>query len=154
MSMVSSTRTTSSELAPFDETLAWKPEDGLNGTLTFGLRTMAEAFDAPSDGADDDLTFTGATYSFPSHDLLHRALAPNRMAILQVMMGQGPLSIREIARRVGRDFKGVHTDLSSMIVQGLVLKAATGGVVFPYDAIRFDFGIGGAPLPTQDRSAA
>jgi predicted transcriptional regulator len=68
------------------------------------------------------------------------------MAILRAMMGQGPLSIREVARRVGRDFKGVHTDMTWMLSQGLLYKSEDGRMVFPYDAIRFDFTLTG---PTQ-----
>lgn len=104
---------------------------------------MVEVLSELSKPADDDLAFRGATFTFASYDLMHRALAPHRMHILQTMMGRGPLSIREVARRVGRDFKGVHTDISTMIAQGLVRKSADGAVVFPFDAIRFDFGVGG-----------
>ena len=110
---------------------------------------MTEVFDDLLDVSDDELVFTGATYSFPTYEALHKGLAPNRMAILRTMMGQGPLSIREIARRVGRDFKGVHTDVTSMLSQGLLYKSEDGRLVFPFDAIRFDF-----TLPSPAKSAA
>ncbi|RYH06141.1 MAG: hypothetical protein EON57_06835 [Alphaproteobacteria bacterium] len=100
-------------------------------------------FEDTADVPDDELVFAGAQYNFLSYDALHKALAPNRMAIIRTMIGAGPLSIREIARRVGRDFKGVHTDVSSMFTQGLLYKSEDGRMVFPYDQIRFDFEIGG-----------
>ena len=146
MSMTLSTPTASLESQPCDEISLWRPEDGSGGTLTFGIRSLAEIFDDIPDVPDDELVFTGATYSFLTYDALHKALAPNRMAILQAMMGQGPLSIREVARRVGRDFKGVHTDVTSMLSQGLLYKSEDGRTVFPYDSIRFDFTLTG---PTQ-----
>jgi predicted transcriptional regulator len=51
------------------------------------------------------------------------------------------MSIREVARRVGRDFKGVHTDVKTLAGNGILRKTADGRVVFPYDRIHFDFEI-------------
>ncbi|VTR59912.1 Predicted transcriptional regulator [Serratia fonticola] len=42
------------------------------------------------------------------------------------------LSIREVARRVERDVKAVHTDLQALLACGIVDKG-TAGVIFPYD---------------------
>jgi predicted transcriptional regulator len=44
--------------------------------------------------------------SFESFDLLWKVLAPNRMALVQAMTGAGPISLRDVARRVGRDVRG------------------------------------------------
>lgn len=111
----------------------------MTGTLTFGVRSLAQMFEDVPDTPDDELVFTGAQFLYPSYEALHKGLAPNRMAIIRVMMGAGPLSIREIARRVGRDFKGVHSDVSSMFSHGLLYKSEDGRMVFPYDSIRFDY---------------
>ncbi len=81
-----------------------------------------------------------ATLSFPSWDVMHRVLAPKRLEILKALVGQGPISIREVARRVDRDFKGVHSDVNTL-VSGGVVDRAQGGIVFPYDRIHFDFDI-------------
>ena len=54
------------------------------------------------------------------------------------MTGQGALSIREVARRVGRDVKAVHGDITSLINAG-VLDRTGDRVIFPYDAVRVDF---------------
>ncbi len=116
----------------------------MTGTLTFGILSLAdflEGADIP-DVPDDQLVFAGARCTYESYEALHKALAPNRMTIIRAMMGQGPLSIREIARRVGRDFKGVHSDVSSMFSQGLLFKSEDGRLVFPYDRIRFDYEMG------------
>lgn len=83
-------------------------------------------------------------FSFLSYEDLHKVLAPNRMAIIRAMTGAGPLSIREVARRVGRDFKGVHTDMTSLLTNGLLYKTADGRLIFPFDKIHFDFEIGAA----------
>ena len=71
---------------------------------------------------------------------MHRVLSPKRLEIISAMAGQGALSFREIARRVERDYKGVHTDLTALILSG-VIDREEDGVVFPYENIHFDFDI-------------
>jgi predicted transcriptional regulator len=48
------------------------------------------------------------------------------------------MSIREAARRVGRDVKAVHGDVQALIQAG-VLDRTDAGIVFPYDAVHVDF---------------
>jgi predicted transcriptional regulator len=86
---------------------------------------------------------TEAGLSFVSYDLMHRVLSPKRLEIVKAMTGEGPLSIREVARRVGRDFKGVHTDVTALLAAGVIDRDGT-GVVFPYDAIHVEFDIAAA----------
>jgi predicted transcriptional regulator len=81
-----------------------------------------------------------AGLSFVDYATMHRVLAPKRLDILRAMAGQGALSFREVARRVGRDFKGVHTDITALLHAG-VIDRQDDGVVFPYDGLHFDFDI-------------
>ena len=55
------------------------------------------------------------------------------------MTGAGPLAIREAARRVGRDVKSVHGDVSALIKAGVIDRTQDGRIVFPYDEIHVDF---------------
>jgi predicted transcriptional regulator len=55
------------------------------------------------------------------------------------MCGAGPVSIREAARRVNRDVKAVHGDVTALVTAGVLDKADGGGVVFPYDAVKVEF---------------
>jgi predicted transcriptional regulator len=77
---------------------------------------------------------------FASYAAMHRVLSPARLDIVRTMAGQGPMSIRELARRVGRDFKAVHTDVTMLINSGVVDRDG-GKIVFPYDRIHFEFDI-------------
>jgi predicted transcriptional regulator len=43
-----------------------------------------------------------------------------------------------VARRVGRDVKAVHGDVTALLHAG-ILDQAEAGVVFPYDAVHVDF---------------
>jgi predicted transcriptional regulator len=77
--------------------------------------------------------------SFESVSDLWRVLAPKRIEIVRVMTGAGPLAIREVARRVGRDFKGVHSDVTLLLDAGILERAESGGVEFPYDRVHVEF---------------
>ncbi|HEX9806797.1 MAG TPA: transcriptional regulator [Alteraurantiacibacter sp.] len=80
----------------------------------------------------------GAHYSFASPDLLWQTLTRKRWELLQAMTGQGVISIREAARRAGRDVKAVHGDVQALINAGVIDRVER-GIVFPYDAVHVDF---------------
>jgi predicted transcriptional regulator len=80
----------------------------------------------------------GSRISFASADLLWQTLTKKRWDILHAMTGQGDLSIREVARRVGRDVKAVHGDVTALIHAGVIQRGPL-GAVFPYDAVHVDF---------------
>lgn len=80
----------------------------------------------------------GSHISFASLDLLWQTLTKKRWEILQAMTGQGEMSIREVGRRVGRDIKAVHGDVTALIQAGLIDRSGE-GVAFPYDAVHVDF---------------
>jgi len=78
-------------------------------------------------------------HSFASYDLLLKILDAKRWALLQALCGAGEISIRETARRVGRDVKAVHGDCVALIKAGILERTAKNGVHFPYDAIKVEF---------------
>lgn len=81
----------------------------------------------------------GNYLSFTTFEQYWRTLAPKRMAIVNAMKGVGPLSIREVARRVGRDVKAVHGDVQLLLTGGIIEKTEEGKILFPYDEIHVDF---------------
>lgn len=81
----------------------------------------------------------GAHISFPSVEILWQILTPKRWEVLRAMVGQGPLSIRAVARLTGRDVKAVHGDVHALLAAGVLDRTETGRVVFPYDAVHVDF---------------
>ncbi len=112
--------------------------------LFVGIGTLADA-KARILAADQRAEATDALpwIYFASYDAMHRVLAPSRLAIVKAMAGQGPLAIREVARRVGRDVQAVHRDVVTLVHAG-VIDRSDKGVSFPYDQIRFEFEIGAA----------
>ena len=79
-----------------------------------------------------------ARISFATPELLWRVLTAKRWELLKALCGAGPVSIREAARRVHRDVKAVHGDVTALVTAG-VLERAEGGIVFPYDAVKVEF---------------
>jgi predicted transcriptional regulator len=77
--------------------------------------------------------------SFESVSELWRVLAPKRMEIVRAMTGTGPLTIREVARRVDRDFKAVHSDVTLLVNAGILERTDKGAVEFPYDRVHVEF---------------
>ena len=80
-----------------------------------------------------------ARISFASPELLWQVLTAKRWELLKALCGTGPISIREAARRVGRDVKAVHGDVTALLRAGLLDRVEAGGVVFPYEAIKVEF---------------
>src|SRR3954453_13207853 len=106
-------RSNSSISTPCSPTSTRTLTGGSMSTVTISVMPLAQSRaqlrELARSGKDDPVS----RINFVNWELFHRVLAPNRMAIVQAMAGAGPLSIREVARRVGRDFKGVHTDVTA-----------------------------------------
>ena len=66
---------------------------------------------------------------------LVRALSPARWRIVEDLKKSGPGSIYELAKRLGRDYKNVHTDVTQLVALGLLQKAGA-GVGVEWDAVR------------------
>lgn len=77
--------------------------------------------------------------SFASPELLWKVLTAKRWELLKALCGAGPVSIREAARRVNRDVKAVHSDVTALLSAGVLDRAEGGGIVFPYEAVRVEF---------------
>ena len=71
--------------------------------------------------------------------MLWSVFTAKRWDIIKALTGAGPVTLREVARRVGRDVKAVHGDVHALLDAGLIDKTADGKVVFPYDAVHVDF---------------
>lgn len=63
---------------------------------------------------------------------------PRRWDLLAALRAAGAVSIAELARRVGRDYKNVHNDIERLIEWQTVEKDEAGRVFAPYAEIRVD----------------
>ena len=80
-----------------------------------------------------------ARISFDTPELLWKVLTAKRRELLKLLCGAGPVSIREAARRVGRDVKSVHGDVKALLRAGVLDRAESGAIEFCYEAVRVEF---------------
>ncbi|MBE0502778.1 MAG: transcriptional regulator [Desulfuromonadales bacterium] len=81
----------------------------------------------------------GQFISFESPELLFKVISGKRWDLLKVMTGAEAMTIREAARRMGRDVKSVHGDVQALLKAGILQKTEKGQIIFPYDAVHVDF---------------
>jgi predicted transcriptional regulator len=79
-------------------------------------RQMATAFRGEQQGAFISFVWIGLSW---------KMLTVKRWEILRAMTRQGALSIREVARRAGRDVKAMHGDITSLNNAGCSLAPVT-----------------------------
>jgi len=108
-------------------------------TMTLEVRSLKGALDEVASAVANRRAMNTARISFASAELLWEVLTAKRWEILKAMAGAGPLSIREIARRVERDVKAVHGDVHALLKAGIISKTPEGRLSFPYEAIHVDF---------------
>jgi predicted transcriptional regulator len=80
-----------------------------------------------------------ARISFATPELLWKVLTAKRWELLKVLCGAGPMSIREAARRVGRDVKAVHSDITALLNAGVLDRVEDGRIIFPFEAVKVEF---------------
>src|SRR5574337_1845646 len=80
-----------------------------------------------------------ARISFATPELLWEVLTAKRWGILKALCGAGPVSIREAARRVGRDVKAVHGDVTALLEAGVLSRVPDRRIEFPFDAVKVEF---------------
>ena len=77
--------------------------------------------------------------AFATPELLWQVLTAKRWELLKALCGAGPMSIREAARRVERDVKAVHADITALLNAGVINRDQSGGIVFPFEAVKVEF---------------
>jgi predicted transcriptional regulator len=71
--------------------------------------------------------------------LVLRTLTPARWALLERLRETGSSSIYELAKRLDRDYKNVHTDVTALVRIGLIERSGDGQVLVPWDVVRAEF---------------
>jgi predicted transcriptional regulator len=108
-------------------------------TVTLEVREPQDAMAAFAQAWRTGKAERSARISFASPELLWKVLTAKRWELLKALCGADPVSIREAARRVGRDVKSVHGDVTALLNAGVLERAERGGIVFPYDAVKVEF---------------
>src|SRR5262249_42793386 len=77
--------------------------------------------------------------SFENLPLLLGTLTAARWVLLRSLRDKQAASIYELAKRLERDYKNVHTDVTRLVELGLVEKRADGTVAATFDIVNARF---------------
>ncbi|MBM3581277.1 MAG: transcriptional regulator [Alphaproteobacteria bacterium] len=78
-------------------------------------------------------------FTFGSPAQLFAVLTPKRWAMIERLQAVGPISLRGLARALGRDVKRVHEDAAVLIEWGFIERTAQRKIHVPFDVIHADF---------------
>ena len=73
--------------------------------------------------------------AFESMETFLKVLTPNRWALLRALRGRGPSSIRALAQALGRDYRGVHADVTVLVDAGLIQRDDSGAISVPWSRV-------------------
>jgi predicted transcriptional regulator len=109
-------------------------------TLSVGISTLPDALDR-FEAAWHLATGRGTPpvlerLAFADLPLLLKTLSPARWQLLVRLRKEGSMSVRALAKQLGRDYKNVHTDVARLVELGLIEKTADARVRVAWDAIR------------------
>jgi predicted transcriptional regulator len=107
-------------------------------TVVLEVRTLQETLSQAAKSMKSRSAEKQAHIGFATPELLWQVLTVKRWELLKALCGAGPVSIREAARRVGRDVKAVHGDVTALIEAGVVDRTDR-GIEFPYSAVKVEF---------------
>ncbi len=108
-------------------------------TVTLEVRSPSEGMNEFVHAWKSGKAQRSARIGFATPELLWKVLSAKRWELLKTLCGAGPVSIREAARRVQRDVKAVHSDVTALLSAGLLNRTETGNIEFPYEAVKVEF---------------
>ena len=72
---------------------------------------------------------------FENLEMLLKILTPGRWALLKKLHANGPMSIRALAKDLGRDYKNVHTDVRRLENISLIERTKNNRIKVPWDIV-------------------
>ena len=90
-------------------------------------------------------TYQGEVLNFETPAQFFGRLSEKRWNIVRAAQGKAEMSVRELARVVGRDVNRVHDDVVILAELGLLERTQTGGLTCPYTSMHIDMHLMAAP---------
>lgn len=103
------------------------------------LRDLAQRVDAGEQVPEADYRL-----SFASAAQLFSELTPARLALLEALKQSGAQSINALAKRLGRNYSNVHSDVAKLMEHELIAKDAEEQVYVPWKEVRITLSLGEA----------
>ena len=88
-------------------------------------------------------TYRGEELAFETPAMFFGKLTERRWELVRTLQGKGAMSIRELARRVGRDVKRVHEDVA-VLTELVLFEREEGGIACPFARIHVDIELAAA----------
>ena len=101
-------------------------------TLQASARRAAAAMKALAAGKEAEPYFG---VSFEQVGQMLAAFTPKRWELIAALRASGPLTVAELARELGRNYKNVHTDVQQLIEWMAVERGDDGRVNVPWSDI-------------------
>ncbi|MCP5113206.1 MAG: DNA-binding protein [bacterium] len=108
-------------------------------TVVLEVRALTETLEDAARVMETGIGERHARISFAAPELLWKVLTAKRWELLKALCGAGTVSIREAARRVGRDVKAVHGDVTALLAAGILNRTENRGIEFPFDTVKVEF---------------
>ncbi|HQT27039.1 MAG TPA: DNA-binding protein [Burkholderiales bacterium] len=112
--------------------------DGIIKTVVLEVRVLAETLPDASLAMKTGRADGEVRIAFATPELLWQVLTAKRWELVKALCGADPVSIREAARRVGREVKAVHGDVTALL-ECVLSRTRDGRIEFPYDAVKAEF---------------
>jgi len=107
--------------------------------LHIEVSTLEESLDQFGDYLQQTIqSKTTASYSgigFESIKDLFATLSPKRLELIEQLKRQGPMTVYALAKKLGRDYKNVHTDVKALQQWGVIERDEQDCVQVPWDEI-------------------
>ena len=72
---------------------------------------------------------------FENLEVLLKILTPGRWELQKKLHANGPMSIRALAKYLGRDYKNVHTDVRCLEYIGMIGRTKNDRIKVPWDIV-------------------
>jgi predicted transcriptional regulator len=108
-------------------------------TVVLEVRSLAETLADTARAARTRHPDREARIAFATPELLWDVLTAKRWELIKALCGGGAMSIREAARRVGRDVKAVHGDVTALLKAGVLNRTTDGRIEFPFETVKVEF---------------
>ena len=83
--------------------------------------------------------YQGEIRSFESPAALFRVFSPARWTLIERLQELGPVSLRALARSLGRDVKSVHRDVKVLLDEEFIERDEAGRIHVPFARIHAEF---------------
>ncbi len=116
---------------------------GIESWSSMQERALEEALRLDAGGVVPE---TDYHLNFANAEQLFGELTPARLRLLDTLKALGPVSIYALAKKLGRNYSNVHSDVSRLIELDLIEKDAGNRILVPWESIQIHLSLDGSQV--------